>query len=68
MSEHEHDSATIVSAQRGVLIAFSITIFMCAAEFIGGLASNSLVLVGDAGHMLTDTLALGMTLYVLKVV
>ena len=33
------------------------------AEFIGGLATNSLALLADAGHMLSDVAALGLSLF-----
>ncbi len=36
------------------------------AEVAGGIISNSLALLSDAGHMLTDTLALALTLFALK--
>jgi cobalt-zinc-cadmium efflux system protein len=35
-------------------------------EIIGGLLSNSLALLGDAGHMLVDALALGLSLFALN--
>jgi len=37
------------------------------AEVVGGLLSHSLALVGDAGHMLVDSLALGISLVALRV-
>jgi cobalt-zinc-cadmium efflux system protein len=60
---HEHDNAQGLSKVHGggkkdLLIAFSITLLMMVAEVIGGLLSNSLALLSDAGHMLTDNLAL----------
>ncbi len=60
---HEHDIAQGLSKVHGggkkdLLIAFSITLLMMVAEVIGGLLSNSLALLSDAGHMLTDNLAL----------
>jgi cobalt-zinc-cadmium efflux system protein len=54
------------SGQRGLVIALSITSLMMAAEVAGGIISNSLALLSDAGHMLTDTLALILTLFALK--
>ncbi len=44
--------------KKDILIALSITLLMMVAEVIGGLLSNSLALLSDAGHMLTDNLAL----------
>ena len=37
------------------------------AEVVGGLAANSLALLADAGHMLTDVAALGLSLFALWV-
>jgi cobalt-zinc-cadmium efflux system protein len=37
------------------------------AEVIGGILSNSLALLGDAGHMLVDALALGMSLFAIRI-
>jgi len=39
---------------------------MMAVEIAGGLLSNSLALLGDAGHMLVDALALGLSLIALN--
>lgn len=59
---HEHDHGRPHQAPAGgkkdLLIALSITVLMMVAEIIGGILSNSLALLSDAGHMLTDNLAL----------
>ena len=52
--------------KRGLLVALSITVLMMAAEIIGGLLSNSLALLSDAGHMFTDNLALLLSFFALK--
>lgn len=39
-------------------LAFSITIILLIAEVAGGILSNSLALLSDAGHVFTDSLAL----------
>jgi cobalt-zinc-cadmium efflux system protein len=52
--------------KKGLLIALIITLFMMVAEIIGGLLSNSLALLSDAGHMFTDTLALTLSLFAMK--
>lgn len=59
--EHEHHShAPTVTAgnERVVLVAFLLTFSFMIAEVIGGLLSGSLALIADAGHMLTDAVAL----------
>ncbi|MDB5085748.1 MAG: cation diffusion facilitator family transporter [Bacilli bacterium] len=43
--------------------AFWVTIAVLALEVIGGLLSNSLALLSDAGHVLTDLAAIGFSWY-----
>jgi cobalt-zinc-cadmium efflux system protein len=59
--DHDHElglNQAPIGGRKDLLIALSITLFMMIAEVIGGLLSNSLALLSDAGHMLTDNLAL----------
>ena len=59
--DHGHDHAHGKGqggGKRDLLIALSITLIMMVVEIIGGILSNSLALLSDAGHMLTDNLAL----------
>ena len=39
-----------------------VTLIVCAGEVVGGLASNSLALLSDAGHVFTDVFALALSL------
>ena len=48
-------------------VVLIIVLAIMVAEVIGGILSNSLALLGDAGHMLVDALALGMSLFALKI-
>jgi cobalt-zinc-cadmium efflux system protein len=45
-------------------IALALTAALLVVEVIGGLLSNSIALLADAGHMLTDVAALGLALFV----
>jgi cobalt-zinc-cadmium efflux system protein len=66
MTEHIHERhSSATTNQRRLLIALAITGLMTIVELVGGLISNSLALLGDAGHMFTDTLALGLSLVAL---
>ena len=66
MTDHSHDHHSSANAnQRRLLIALAITGLMTIVELVGGLLSNSLALLGDAGHMFTDTLALGLSVVAL---
>jgi cobalt-zinc-cadmium efflux system protein len=54
---HGHHHGAGASEQRVGLAALLTALFM-VAEVVGGLASGSLALIADAGHMLTDTAGL----------
>jgi len=60
------DSDARLSAQRYMLVVLAITAGIMIAEIIGGLLANSLALLSDAGHMLTDILALGLSLAAMR--
>ena len=51
---------------RNMLAVLLITAGVMVAEIVGGLLANSLALLSDAGHMLTDILALGMSLAAMR--
>jgi cobalt-zinc-cadmium efflux system protein len=54
---------TAAAANRGRLLAvFGLTLAIFAVEAVGGLATNSLALLADAGHMLTDVAGIGLAL------
>jgi cobalt-zinc-cadmium efflux system protein len=51
------------AANRGRLLAvFGMTLAIFAVEAIGGFAANSLALLADAAHMLTDVAGIGLAL------
>lgn len=65
---HDEPEARDMSKQRKTLL-FSfilITVFMLV-EAAGGVLTNSLALLSDAGHMLSDAVALGATLLAFKI-
>jgi cobalt-zinc-cadmium efflux system protein len=58
---HAHGSAA--AANRGRLVAVLVlTLAILGVEVVGGIAANSLALLADAGHMLTDVAGVGMAL------
>jgi cobalt-zinc-cadmium efflux system protein len=61
---HHHSHAHEVSKKRLTLVLTITAIFMLV-ELAGGLLANSLALIADAAHMLTDVGALGLSLFVL---
>jgi cobalt-zinc-cadmium efflux system protein len=60
MTVHAHNGRNGATGgfQKPLLIALWITAVVMVAEFVGGLLANSLALMSDAAHMLTDIAAL----------
>ena len=67
--EHEHGHGAAVSAdsdRRYLTGALGLILAFMAAEVTVGLASRSLALISDAGHMLTDAASLGLALFAMR--
>ena len=61
---HSHNSASTSGPPRPdtrLALVFTITAGFMVVEAAGGVISGSLALLADAGHMLTDTLAIAMS-------
>jgi cobalt-zinc-cadmium efflux system protein len=62
--DHDHSSGHIQAMDQGnmrrVMIALVLTGGFMVVEIVGGIISGSLALLADAGHMLTDTMALAL--------
>ncbi len=58
---HSHVGDAPVSSLR---LALVLTAALLVVEVVGGILSNSIALLADAGHMLTDVAALGLALFV----
>ena len=61
MSDPEHTPAA--RSRKRLALALCLTSAVMLVELIGGLASHSLVLLADAGHMLSDAGSLGLALF-----
>jgi cobalt-zinc-cadmium efflux system protein len=66
MPSHANNQAVEGSGARSLGIAAALTGAMMLVEFVGGWWANSLALISDAGHMLTDLGALLVSLWALK--
>jgi cobalt-zinc-cadmium efflux system protein len=66
-NEHSRTNNNAGDGSRGLKIALLIVVAMMVVEVVGGLLSNSLALIGDAGHMLVDALALGISLFAFNI-
>ncbi|SER83910.1 cobalt-zinc-cadmium efflux system protein [Gracilibacillus ureilyticus] len=64
--DHGHHHHHHTNNKKALFISFLfISIFMIV-EIIGGLLTNSLALLSDAGHMFSDAFALGLSLFAFK--
>ncbi|MFS0864043.1 cation diffusion facilitator family transporter [Fredinandcohnia sp. 179-A 10B2 NHS] len=59
---HHHFDETREGNKKGLLIALCITAGIMLLEFFGGLITNSLALLSDSGHMLSDASSLFLSL------
>ncbi|WP_066191846.1 cation diffusion facilitator family transporter [Gracilibacillus timonensis] len=60
---HEHHHT---NNKKALLLSFSLITLFMIVEVIGGFLTNSLALLSDAGHMLSDSFALGLSLFAFK--
>ena len=61
---HDHGEELRRVSRRRLWIALGIIASFLIVEIIGGLVTGSLALLADAGHMLTDALALALAIFV----
>jgi cobalt-zinc-cadmium efflux system protein len=61
---HRHAAEPAATGRRLAVTLVLVAAYM-VAEVVGGLVSNSLALLADAGHMLSDVAALGLSLFAL---
>jgi len=61
-AHHHHHHGAGNGNKRALAAALSITAGIMLLEFFGGLLTNSLALLSDSGHMLSDAAALGLSL------
>ena len=59
-SDHDHAPEANGGNEKKILISFFIIFSFMLVEAAGGIISGSLALLADAGHMMTDALALGL--------
>lgn len=70
MSEHAHEYdfhhlhhvKEQSKSKRTLWVTLFLTLFFTIVEIIGGLMSNSLALLSDSAHMISDVLALGLSM------
>src|SRR5436190_20596991 len=68
---HDHDHgighgpgpAVRAKIRSSLIKALILTVVVAVAEVVGGFMANSLALLADAGHMVTDVAALALALF-----
>src|SRR6516164_11251176 len=63
---HSHSHGAAITDERRIGWAFIIIFIFMLIEVIGGLMAHSLALLADAGHMVSDVAALGMSWVALR--
>lgn len=61
---HDHDAELRAVSRRRLWIALAIITAFLIIEIVGGILTDSLALLADAGHMFTDALALALAIFV----
>ncbi len=64
-AEHNHGAGALRAGarhQKRLAVAFGLTLAFLVVEAVAGILTDSLALLSDAGHMLTDVIGLGMSL------
>jgi cobalt-zinc-cadmium efflux system protein len=62
-SDHDASHNYRAASRRSLWTAFVLISGYMLVEIVGGLISNSLALLADAGHMVTDAAAIGLALF-----
>ncbi|WP_088225169.1 cation diffusion facilitator family transporter [Desulfosporosinus sp. FKB] len=64
--EHEHGLFHSHAPEGSMKLAFFLTLVILIVEVTGGFISHSLALLSDAGHVLTDIAAIGLSWYAIR--
>jgi cobalt-zinc-cadmium efflux system protein len=67
MHNHDHSETHATDSQNRIAIAFFITAAFMVAEVVGGIVFNSLALLADAGHMVSDIAALAFSWIAIRI-
>lgn len=66
-SDHNHGQALEGGSEKRLFIVLFITAGYMVVEVVGGLMFNSLALLADAGHMLSDVMAQGLAFAAIRI-
>jgi cobalt-zinc-cadmium efflux system protein len=63
---HDHSHASAEASTTRLAWTLGLVLAYAGAEVVGGLVSGSLALLADAGHMVSDAAAIGLTLFAMR--
>jgi cobalt-zinc-cadmium efflux system protein len=63
---HDHSHSFTGADEKRLAAAFVLIVAFMLAEVVAGIIGSSLALISDAGHMLTDAIAIGLALAALR--
>jgi cobalt-zinc-cadmium efflux system protein len=66
VTQHQNHRRHRERDRRALTITLAITATYCLVEIAGGIMTNSLALLSDAGHMFADVAALGISLFAVR--
>jgi cobalt-zinc-cadmium efflux system protein len=66
-SHHHHHSPKLANAGRAFIIGIVLNMIFVVIEFVSGFYTNSLALLSDAGHNLSDVAMLGLSLFAFQI-
>jgi len=66
-SNHSHEKELTSGGETRLVVAFFLTAGYMLVEVVGGILFNSLALLADAGHMISDAIALALAWFALRV-
>jgi cobalt-zinc-cadmium efflux system protein len=64
--DHQHDHSSESTNSRRLTLTLALVLVYMGVEIVGGLLADSLALIADAGHMLSDAGALALTLFAMR--
>ena len=60
---HDHDHGSASGRRRALALALALTATYTVVEIVGGVLTDSLALLADAVHMLSDNVSLALALF-----
>ena len=63
MAPHEHEGGAAHGRARALALVLGLTALLAVVEVVGGIFTDSLALLADAGHMLSDASSAGLALF-----